>query len=53
MEEAEGESQDGVTILEGRNGEIEGAVWEGVIYGKYYKATYRLGEEPTVEVVEQ
>ena len=53
LEEAEGESQDGVTILEGRNGEIEGAVWEGVTYGKYYKATYRLGEEPTVEVVEQ
>ena len=47
------EEQDGVTILEGKDGVVEGAVWEGIIYGKRYKATYRAGENPSVEVLEQ
>lgn len=54
LEDAENrEVQDGVTILEDSHGNIEGVVWEGVIYGKQYRATYRLGEEPSVEVLEQ
>ena len=49
--EEETEEREGVTILENEDGEVIGAIWEGVLNGEIYRATYEAGKEPTVEVL--